>query len=67
LVSIYLFREVLACPLTPADTGAIVGGVIGGVAALLLLGGLIWFFLRRRRRQREVAFDEKTVSGQALR
>jgi LPXTG-motif cell wall-anchored protein len=30
-------------------TGAIAGGVVGGVAGLALIGGLIFFFLRRRR------------------
>ncbi|CAG8021748.1 unnamed protein product [Penicillium salamii] len=33
------------------NTGAIAGGVVGGVAGLALIGGLAWFFLVRRRRQ----------------
>lgn len=44
------------------DIGAIVGGVIGGVAGLALLAALLWFFLIRPRRNKNVAFDEKTVS-----
>ncbi|KAG7100243.1 hypothetical protein E1B28_002017 [Marasmius oreades] len=38
----------------PSKTGAIVGGVVGGVAFLALLAGLIaCLFLRRRKRERE--------------
>lgn len=31
-----------------SSTGAIAGGVVGGVAGLALIGGLAWFFLRRK-------------------
>ncbi|CAI7613056.1 unnamed protein product [Penicillium bialowiezense] len=34
-----------------SNTGAIVGGVVGGCAGLALIGGLVWFFLVRRRKQ----------------
>ncbi|KAH7630885.1 hypothetical protein B0T09DRAFT_126430 [Sordaria sp. MPI-SDFR-AT-0083] len=34
---------------TKARTGAIVGGTLGGIAALALIGALIFYFLRRRR------------------
>ncbi|KAF7188318.1 hypothetical protein HII31_10382 [Pseudocercospora fuligena] len=30
-------------------TGAIAGGVVGGVAGLAIIGGVIWFFLRKRK------------------
>lgn len=33
------------------NTGAIVGGVIGGIAAISLMGCLIWFFLVRQKRK----------------
>lgn len=45
-----------------ADTGAIAGGVVGGVLGLAILAALLFFFLRRRRRSNQHAFDEKTVS-----
>jgi hypothetical protein len=32
-----------------SNTGAIVGGAVGGVAFLALVGALVWFLLRRRR------------------
>ncbi|KAL1409513.1 hypothetical protein Q8F55_003496 [Vanrija albida] len=41
------------------NTGAIVGGVVGGIGGLLLLGALAWFIMYKRKRRREVAFDEK--------
>ncbi|KAK3400029.1 hypothetical protein B0T20DRAFT_407638 [Sordaria brevicollis] len=34
---------------TKARTGAIVGGTLGGIAALALLGALVFWFLRRKR------------------
>lgn len=42
--------------------GTIAGAVVGGIVGLLALLGLGWFLIRRNRRQKEVAFDEKTVS-----
>ena len=56
-----------------APIGAIVGGVIGGLALLVLLALLIFFCLRRRRRRREeiksatqsfpqVPFDESQLA-----
>lgn len=35
------------------NTGAIAGGVVGGVAGLVVLAGLIWFFLKKRRLQEQ--------------
>lgn len=35
-----------------SNTGAIAGGVVGGIAGLALVIGVIWFFLRRRGKQR---------------
>lgn len=35
------------------NTGAIVGGVVGGLAGLVVLGGLVWFWKVRRRKQAE--------------
>jgi hypothetical protein len=44
------------------DVGAIVGGVIGGLAGLALLAALLWFFcFKRKRNNREAAFDDKMV------
>ncbi|KAJ5131134.1 uncharacterized protein N7515_007173 [Penicillium bovifimosum] len=36
-----------------SHTGAIAGGVVGGVAGLAILAGLIWFLLRRRDKRRK--------------
>ena len=33
------------------DTGAIAGGIVGGVAALAIVGVLIWFFVFRKKRR----------------
>lgn len=41
-----------AAPIHHSNTGAIVGGVVGGIAAIAIIGGALWFlFARRRRRQ----------------
>lgn len=45
-----------------ADTGAIAGGVVGGVLGLAALIGLLAWFLLKRRKSKQHAFDEKTVS-----
>ncbi|KAF7513059.1 hypothetical protein GJ744_011325 [Endocarpon pusillum] len=34
-----------------SDTGAIAGGVVGGIAGLAMVGVLVWFLMRWRRRQ----------------
>lgn len=39
-------------PVNHSNTGAIVGGVVGGIAAIALIG-LLFFCLRRRRRREE--------------
>ena len=36
-----------------SNTGAMAGGVVGGVVGLAVLAGLIWFFLRKRRLQEQ--------------
>ncbi|CAG8893494.1 unnamed protein product [Penicillium egyptiacum] len=36
-----------------SHTGAIAGGVVGGVAGLAILAGLLWFLLRRRNRAKQ--------------
>ena len=56
-------QKLLVAHLLIPDTGAIVGGVIGGVAGLAIIAALIWFFLIRPKRRNNVAFDEKTVSA----
>ncbi|KAJ5970798.1 uncharacterized protein N7479_000716 [Penicillium vulpinum] len=35
------------------NTGAIAGGVVGGVAGVAILIALVWFFLRRRNKNRQ--------------
>jgi LPXTG-motif cell wall-anchored protein len=50
-----------------ADTGAIAGGVVGGVLGLLAILALLWFFLIKRRKSKQHAFDEKTASPPTLR
>jgi type II secretory pathway pseudopilin PulG len=41
--------------MSKAPTGAIVGGVIGGIALIALLAFLIWFFLRKRKQDQTAA------------
>ena len=48
-------------PSTP--TGAIAGGVVGGIAGLALVGGLAFFSIRRRRRQRGDAIELDSPSS----
>ncbi|MCJ1466753.1 hypothetical protein MMC07_005373 [Pseudocyphellaria aurata] len=50
---------------TPA--GAIVGGIVGGVAFLALLGALIFFARRKRRKSRESEPPSYEVSGESKR
>lgn len=38
---------------SPIDNPALIGGFVGGAAALLLFGGLIAFFVARNRRAKE--------------
>lgn len=40
-------------PVSRTNTGAIAGGVVGGVAVLAAIIALAWFCLRRRRNQKE--------------
>lgn len=40
-----------ATPIHHSNTGAIVGGVVGGIAAIAIIGGALWFLFSRRRRQ----------------
>lgn len=41
-----------APPVHQNNTGAIIGGALGGFAAIAIIGGVLWFlFSRRRRRQ----------------
>ncbi|KAI9793855.1 MAG: hypothetical protein M1816_007107 [Peltula sp. TS41687] len=48
-----------------SNTPAIVGGVVGGIAALALLGAGLWFFFRRRRRSYQQARSHKPDSPAA--
>jgi hypothetical protein len=41
--------------MSKAPTGAIVGGVIGGIALIALLAFLLWFFLRKRKQDQAAA------------
>ncbi|EIW53594.1 uncharacterized protein TRAVEDRAFT_52716 [Trametes versicolor FP-101664 SS1] len=43
------------------NTGAIAGGVIGGLAFVALVAGLLWYFARRRRQNPKV-FDREQPS-----
>lgn len=46
-----------------SNTGAIAGGVVGGVAGVALIGVLIWWVLRRKRRTASTAHE---VGGEAM-
>jgi hypothetical protein len=46
--SSFMTSESVSVLESPSSKGAIVGGVVGGVALLALIGGGAWFFLRRR-------------------
>ncbi|KAI0599208.1 hypothetical protein F4775DRAFT_131210 [Biscogniauxia sp. FL1348] len=52
---------------TTTNIGAIVGGVIGGVAALALIIGCIAFLLCRRRRRKSKSKTKSTVSKEKTR
>lgn len=41
-----------------SNTGAIAGGVVGGLFALVIIGVLIFFFLRKKRRAQNMEGDE---------
>ncbi|KAE9577418.1 hypothetical protein CGMCC3_g6564 [Colletotrichum fructicola] len=45
------------------NIGAIVGGAVGGVAALVLVAGLVLFFRRRRKRQVAAAPQDSSPSS----
>ncbi|PLB45270.1 hypothetical protein P170DRAFT_513297 [Aspergillus steynii IBT 23096] len=45
------------------NTGAIAGGVVGGVAGAAIIIALSWFLIRRMRRQRPQADEAILVSG----
>jgi LPXTG-motif cell wall-anchored protein len=47
--------------LMTSETGAIAGGVVGGVLGLALIAGLLFFFLRKRRRSLRDDFDDGMV------
>ncbi|KIX09321.1 uncharacterized protein Z518_00400 [Rhinocladiella mackenziei CBS 650.93] len=47
------------------NTGAIVGGVVGGVALIVILLG-VWYWLRRRRRPAHTIPDEKDQKFQPV-
>lgn len=47
-------------------TGAIVGGVLGGVALLLICGGLAVWYHRRSKKQRSLASDASQEVTQIL-
>lgn len=36
-----------------SHTGAIAGGIVGGIAGLALLAGALWFFVRHRSKSQE--------------
>lgn len=40
-----------ATPVHHSNTGAIVGGALGGVAAIAIIGGVLWFLFSKKRRQ----------------
>ncbi|KAG8528431.1 uncharacterized protein KY384_007349 [Bacidia gigantensis] len=48
-----------------SHTGAIAGGVVGGVALIALLALLAWFFYRRRQRQKQ-NYDYTKAQGAPL-
>ncbi|KAH0594097.1 hypothetical protein MHUMG1_07936 [Metarhizium humberi] len=51
-------------PSPPTPTGAIVGGVVGGIAACALLGNLFYFLKRRRKPEGSGSEQELTPEAQ---
>ena len=47
-----------------SHTGAIVGGVVGGLGGALLLGGLAWFLIVRKRKRRMQHQDQARADKQ---
>ncbi|KAJ5916588.1 hypothetical protein N7504_000603 [Penicillium tannophilum] len=45
-----------------SNTGAIAGGVVGGVAGLALIGALLWFFIVRNKRQERGALPTRKIN-----
>ncbi|KAL8670706.1 MAG: hypothetical protein Q9168_004776 [Polycauliona sp. 1 TL-2023] len=48
-----------------SPAGAIVGGVVGSVAALCLVAGLVWWFRRRKRKARDDEIGDSKPEQQA--
>ncbi|PVF92552.1 hypothetical protein CPB86DRAFT_801918 [Serendipita vermifera] len=46
-----------------SSTGAIVGGVVGGIAFILLLGALIYYRRRKRSGQSEQPYSEQSIKN----
>jgi uncharacterized protein HemX len=53
-----------ATPIHHSNTGAIVGGVVGGIAAIAIIGGALWFLFSRRRRQ-QAGSQHRTKTSRA--
>jgi hypothetical protein len=50
----------------PLNTGAIAGGVVGGVAGLVLIAGLVFLCLRRRKKQAEQKGSVATTTSMSF-
>jgi hypothetical protein len=53
----------VAAPGDDSNVGAIVGGVVGGLAALALLGACVWFFVLRPRQQQQSSSTASSSTG----
>jgi hypothetical protein len=53
----------VATPQTSDDNTALIGGIVGGIAALLLVGGLIAFLVARNRRNVNEQDNNKTMAN----
>ncbi|KAJ5165462.1 uncharacterized protein N7500_007292 [Penicillium coprophilum] len=51
LLAINRLRDIEQLPDVDSHTGAIAGGVVGGVAGLAIIFALFWFFMRRRSKK----------------
>lgn len=54
----------VSSPSSPTPVGAIVGGVVGGVAALAIAGALLCVFRFRRRREKQAAAAAAAAANQ---